>query len=183
VPGTPVSCLDDDVATVVLAEVMAALWAPVPRDCGLPTVVAECAPLALSLGLPAELVTAARTSLVELLADPLPGRVLHGDLHHDNLLRGPDGWVAIDPHGVVGDPGYDVGPLLINPSPWLATQDVEAVTRRRLALLADVLGQPVGRLARWGLVRAVLSECWHIQDGTTSEGVALKVAEVLMRRL
>jgi streptomycin 6-kinase len=182
VPGTPLSAVDDDVATMVLAEVMAALWTPVPRGCRLPTVAAECdlLGLGLDLGLPSELVEAARVALAELLADPLPARVLHGDLHHDNVLSGPEGWVAIDPHGVVGDPGYDVGPLLLNPWGWLASQDVATVTHRRLGLLASVLGQPVGRLAKWGLVRAVLSECWCVQDTGDVDGGPLRVAEVLV---
>lgn len=25
--------------------------------------------------------------------------VLHGDLHHENILRSGDGWVAVDPKG------------------------------------------------------------------------------------
>ena len=64
---------------------------------------------------------AARVTLDRLLRDPVEDRVLHGDLHPQNLLWAQDrGWVAIDPHGLVGDPGYDVGPLLINP--WNADQ-------------------------------------------------------------
>lgn len=35
--------------------------------------------------------------------------VLHGDLHHENILRDDDGrYIIIDPKGIVGDPVYDV---------------------------------------------------------------------------
>ena len=31
--------------------------------------------------------------------------MLHGDLHHDNVLTADrEPWLAIDPHGVLGDP-------------------------------------------------------------------------------
>jgi len=32
-----------------------------------------------------------------VLAEPHDVRPLHGDLHHDNILFGPRGWLAIDP--------------------------------------------------------------------------------------
>ncbi len=41
--------------------------------------------------------------------------VTHGDLHHHNILRRGDGWAAIDPKPAVGEPEYDVAPLLWNP--------------------------------------------------------------------
>jgi streptomycin 6-kinase len=34
--------------------------------------------------------------------------VMHGDLHHDNILRDSDEWQIIDPAGVVGDPVYEI---------------------------------------------------------------------------
>lgn len=115
-------------------------------------------------------------TLDRLLRDPVKDRVLHGDLHPQNLLWAQNrGWVAIDPHGVVGDPGYDVGPLLINP--WNA--DPVELLACRLPLLAQLLNMPVERVAAWGLVRAVLAEAWHVQDTGRTAGGALAVAERL----
>lgn len=114
----------------------------------------------------------------QLLLDPAQDRVLHGDLHQQNLLWSVDrGWVAIDPHGVVGDPGYDVGPFLINP--WNA--DPAGLLAHRLPLLAQRLDMPVERVAGWGLVRAALAEAWHVQDTGRVAGGALQVAERLAR--
>ena len=48
--------------------------------------------------------------------------LLHGDLHHDNILsatRAP--WLIIDAKGLVGDSGYDLGAFLYNPIPDLLT--------------------------------------------------------------
>lgn len=126
--------------------------------------------------LPAAIVQAARRTLHQLLRDPAQERVLHGDLHQENLLWSADrGWVAIDPHGVVGDSGYDVGPLLINP--WNA--DPASLLSHRLPLLAQRLDMPIERVAAWGLVRAVLAEAWHVQGTGRVTGGAPQVAEQL----
>jgi streptomycin 6-kinase len=34
--------------------------------------------------------------------------LLHGDLHHDNILLSKRGWLAIDPKGIIGDPAFEV---------------------------------------------------------------------------
>ena len=51
----------------------------------------------------------------ELLSSAGEPMLLHGDLHHYNILaaeRQP--WLAIDPKGVVGDPVYETGVFLYN---------------------------------------------------------------------
>ena len=168
--------LPDDDATVALARAMQSLWRPVPPGCGLPTVERECAPVLVDLGLDRDLVAAARTAVADLLAAAPEPVVLHGDLHHGNLLRGPVGWVAIDPHGLIGDPAYDVGPLLLNP----LDRDAAALVRRRLDLLAGELGLDRERLRQWGLVRAVLACSWDAEAGQRPPATFLRVADALL---
>lgn len=179
-PGTPVAALADDDATVAIAEALTALWVPAPVGCDLPSVEQECQALQdpnVMKALPTRLVEAAQQQLAELLSSASEAYVLHGDLHHENLLWSADrdGWVAIDPHGVVGERYYDVGPLLINP--W--TTGTAARTDRRIDLLQDILGVAKERLAAWGLVHAVLAEAWMVQDTGRPHGAALQVAEAL----
>ena len=178
-PGTPAAERPDDEAMAAVAATLLALWVPVPARCGLPTVHQECAVLdddqavaplpPGSCGPPAWrwtgcCATPSRTGFCTATCTP------------QNLLWAQGrGWVAIDPHGLVGDPGYDVGPLLINP--WNA--DPVALLDRRLPLLAQLLGMTVERVAAWGLVRAVLAEAWHVQDTGHTAGGALAVAERL----
>jgi len=46
--------------------------------------------------------------------------LLHGDLHHENILSSShDGWLAIDPKGVVGESAYEVGAFVRGPFPEL----------------------------------------------------------------
>lgn len=181
-PGTALPEIPDEAAAIEIAHALLRLWVPVPAGCGLPTVAEECQPLyddeAVAL-LPFELVAEARQRLEQLLAAEHESYVLHGDLHHGNLLRSDEhGWVAIDPHGLVGDRGYDVGPFLLNP--W--DGEPSALIGPRLDLLSELLGMPRDRLASWGLVRAVLAEAWIVQDTGRPDGRTLRVARALASR-
>src|SRR6266567_3540278 len=42
--------------------------------------------------------------------------LVHGDLHHDNVLSSARaGWLAIDPKGVAAEPAYETAAMLRNP--------------------------------------------------------------------
>ncbi|MER7274392.1 aminoglycoside phosphotransferase family protein [Dactylosporangium sp. NPDC000244] len=139
--------------------------------------------------LPRAFVSTAAGLMRELCASA-PSRVLlHGDLHHDNLLsarRAP--WLAIDPHGVSGDPGYEIGSWLFNPDPGDRDPALLALVPGRLERLADGLGQPLDRLVAWGFVKAVLSDVWTAEhwspgDAWTPASRGLDVATLLRPRL
>lgn len=100
-----------------------------------------------------------------LFDKPAPQRPLHGDLHHDNILRAARGWLAVDPKGLYGDPVYDLAPAFMNPidAPKLAADPA------RVMRLTDVfcarLGFKPKRLLGFAAVHAALSACWAIEDG------------------
>jgi streptomycin 6-kinase len=180
---------DDSEATAVTAGVLRRLHAAPVVD-GLPDVLALerdfTRHLAEDAGggpVPRVLVERAAELLGELCASAEGRVVLHGDLHHDNVLRHGEGWVAIDPHGMIGDPGFDAGPLLYNPDPDHLDDDLVALVPRRVEQLADALDLPLDRVVAWGFVASVLSEVWDAEDGTSTGGRALAVAELLARRL
>ena len=114
--------------------------------------------------------------------------LLHGDLHHDNVLRATrEPWLAIDPHGLIGDPGYEVGALLFNPEPGDRDGALTALVPARVEQLAQETGLPPERVVAWGFVKAVLSDVWTVEDW--SPGVAwspvsraLDVARLLLPR-
>lgn len=169
---------DDAVATAVLADLMRRLHVPpVP---GLPTVLSQVGALDRHRGaVPADLVAAAAAAMRHLCASAPREAVLHGDLHHDNVLRGTrEPWLAIDPHGLVGDPGYEVGSILFNPDPGNRDPALTALVPARLRQLSTALGEPVDRLAAWGFVKAVLSSVWTADAGG-DPGRALDVAHLL----
>jgi streptomycin 6-kinase len=129
--------------------------------------------------LPRDLVARAGGLFDELCDSATETVVLHGDLHHDNVLRAErEPWLAIDPHGWVGDPGYEVGALLYNPfdAPL-------SLVPPRIEQVADGLGLPTDRVVAWGFVMAVLSEVWTTEDGGPPDGHPLDVAISLLPRL
>ena len=181
-PGTPlVSIDDDDRATELAGQVMRQLRQPLPPAHRFPTVekwAAGLGRLRHQFGggtgpLPEALVARAEGLFRELLASSAAPVLLHGDLHHDNILaaeRAP--WLALDPKGVAGEPAYEVGALMRNPRPQPA-----AVLARRASILAEMLEIDRGRILGWSLAQAVLSAWWSIEDeGHGWEG-AIEVAE------
>ncbi|MDG6105701.1 hypothetical protein Daura_12860 [Dactylosporangium aurantiacum] len=169
---------DDAAATAVLADLMRRLHVPpVP---GLPTVLSQVGALDRHRGaVPADLVAEAAAVMRHLCASAPRTAVLHGDLHHDNVLRGTrEPWLAIDPHGLVGDPGYEAGSILFNPDPGDRDPALTALVPARLRQLSAALGEPIDRLAAWGFVKAVLSSVWTADAGGGPDR-ALDVAHLL----
>jgi streptomycin 6-kinase len=101
-----------------------------------------------------------------LLQTSVKDVLLHGDLHHDNILQNGDGWLVIDPKGVIGEAAYEVAAFIRNPMPELLAQDaVNNCIRHRIYLFSNGLGIPQHRILEWCFVQAVLSWCWAIEDG------------------
>ena len=70
-------------------------------------------------------------STADLCATQRNPALLHGDLHHYNVLSDrARGWCAIDPKGVVGELEYELGAALRNP---FDRPDLFATARRRRA--------------------------------------------------
>jgi streptomycin 6-kinase len=185
VPGTPLTALnDDDAATEVAGQVMRQLWRPLPPNHAFPSVAKWAAGLERlreqyggSTGpLPADLVVRAEALFRELLDSSAEPVLLHGDLHHENILaaeRAP--WLALDPKGVAGEPAYEVGALMRNPRLQPA-----AVLIRRATILAEVLGLDRARLLAWSFTQAVLSAWWSVEDRGYGGEDAIEVARRIL---
>ena len=145
-PGVDASALGEEEATAVAVAVGLRLWRPaaapfrwigdhVPR--WLDAAEAEGH----------ELVPLAR----ELYASLEVGRatLVHGDLHHHNLLDAGRRHVAIDPKPMLGEPEFDVPSFLWNPLPYAMRADV---TERRLAAFAAA-GLDQERMRAWAVIR------------------------------
>jgi aminoglycoside phosphotransferase (APT) family kinase protein len=91
--------------------------------------------------------------------------VLHGDLHHDNILQDATSWKAIDPQGVIGELAYEVGAYMRNPIPELYQhKDIAKIIEQRLETFARLLNIDKQRIAKWSYVQAVLAACWAAED-------------------
>ena len=173
-PGEPLDARGDDVAaTSAAAGVMRALWTPLPAGHGFPTVERwgqgfvrlRTAFVGGTGPFPAAMVDEAEELFASLSATAAPAVLLHGDLHHGNILsaqRAP--WLAIDPKGVAGEPAYEPGALLRNPPDLHDWPDAAASTARRVSQLADELALDRARLRGWAFAQAVLSAWWTWED-------------------
>lgn len=122
-----------------------------------------------------------------LLADPREQAVLHGDLHHENVLDfGSRGWLAIDPHGLAGERGFDfanifTNPDLSDPSRPVATQPGRF--QRRVAVVAEAAKLERGRLLQWILAWTGLSAAWFLEDDDPLVEIDLKIGELAAAEL
>ncbi len=104
------------------------------------------------------------------LADDPGDRLLHWDLHYDNVLAATrEPWLAIDPEPLAGDPAFDLWPAL--DSRWtdvVAKGDTPRILRRRFDQLTETLALDRPRAAGWTLGRLLQNELWDIEDGATA---------------
>ena len=117
------------------------------------------------------------TEMCESSAAPV---VLHGDLHYGNVLSSDrDGWLAIDPKGVIGEPCYEVGDLFRNRVDELFDSQPVAAMRRRVDMVADLTGFDRERIRLWALSQAVLSELWSADDPSREPHIDMRAARLL----
>ncbi|WP_051348813.1 aminoglycoside phosphotransferase family protein [Peribacillus kribbensis] len=91
-----------------------------------------------------------------------PG-LLHGDLHHENILFSEDrGWTAIDPKGLSGDPYFDVTSFLINH--LHNKENPKELLKRRVDLLCGELDLDRNRFLKAAIAMSTLYACWGIED-------------------
>jgi streptomycin 6-kinase len=136
-PGDDIAALPEEEATAIAVDVARRLWRPAAEPFRsihehLARWLRHAEPFAVEL-----------YERLERRADTL----VHGDFHHHNVLRSARGWLAIDPKPMLGEPEYDVAPLLWNPLPP-GLRHVES----RIAAFAAA-GLDEGRIRSWAAIR------------------------------
>ncbi len=118
-----------------------------------------------------------------LLAEPEEITVLHGDIHHDNILDFADrGWLAIDPKGLLGERGFDYANLIVNPDLPTVTDPVRFA--RQVQVVSQAADLNRHRLLYWVLAFAGLSAVWFIQDANKAQAQQdLDVARLAIQAL
>lgn len=130
--------------------------------------------------IPNELLMKARTLTSDLIKSQDSPVLLHGDLHHDNILKSKDHWVAIDPKGVIGEPAYEVGAFIRNPIPeLLESKDIKKIIVKRFDCFSVLLRVDRQRLIDWSFVQAVLAACWAYEDNMPEREQMIQCAEVI----
>lgn len=145
-PGTDISALPEDEATAAAVAVALRLWRPARRADPFRGVAERVVRDLERIG-SHELASVARSLFATMSFAETT--LLHGDYHHYNVLRSGDGYVAIDPKPLVGEPEFDVAPFLWNPHGELPTGER---TERRIAAFAAA-GLDRDRIRKWAIVR------------------------------
>lgn len=195
-----VTLKDDEEATRIAAEVMQKIWRPMESASPLAENQNQASGLQSFIQLSdwfeglsglrsmfdggtgpltQKLVERAERSAKDFLIENHMPVLMHGDFHHFNILSSERGWLIIDPKGVIGPAGYEVGPLLINPwSDLINRKDYRGMTKRRIDILHERLGFARERIREWGVAHAILSAWWGIEDNTGWD-YALAFAEMI----
>lgn len=140
--------------------------APMPPKHRFPHVRELLATLDAEWAIPASYLAMARELRTQLLETAAPDVLLHGDLHHDNIVKEGDAWLVIDPKGGIGEPAYDAGAFIRNPlNELIEYPHYVEIIRSRITYFARELHVSEQRIADWCFVQAVVAWCWAIEDG------------------
>jgi streptomycin 6-kinase len=175
-PGTAlrnVHLNDDAEATSLALPLLQNVIAPVPKKHSFPTladwskVIMHTKNISIKGNVTSDILDKAQAIFDELDESKENDMLLHGDLHHDNILLDEEkGWIAIDPKGVIGDPAYNGSRFIINN--WSKKESRELLPSR-VEAIAETLGYNQRRIAGWAYVDLVLSNCWSLEGGKESK--------------
>lgn len=188
-PGTLLSEIKNETETMrVFTEIIEQLHQPATQSLSLPTVddwyqgLTKIYKVSKSIVFPLKLADYVCGLGKELLVSMKEKVVLHGDLHQANILRSEDGWLAIDPKGVLGEREYELGAFIRNPIQELIKQrNIKECLSRRLELLAEMTGFDKKRLWAWFFYQAVLAAWWAFEDQNTDWQAFITCAEALKK--
>src|SRR5262245_5732479 len=120
--------------------------------------------------IPWDLLAQADRVYSELCSSQSQPRLLHGDLHHYNVLFDSErGWLAIDPKGIVGEIEYEIGAVLRNPYERPELFARASTIEQRVERFAAELNLNIDRTLAWGFAQAILSAIWAVEDGFALE--------------
>ena len=114
-----------------------------------------------------------------LLNEPREICILHGDIHHENVINSSKrGWLAIDPKGLYGERTFDVANTLCNPSGMEDLVVNEDRLLRNAEILSRALKLDMQRLLKFTFAYTALSASWSLED-EQNPGVACRLGAII----
>lgn len=114
----------------------------------------------------ADLFTKAQKLSKQLVATQTEEILLHGDLHHENVMKNSRGeYVCFDPKGIMGDPAYELATTLKNPMAYQETSQNLEMFKKRAISFSKELNLPLERIVGFAFIHLCLSVGWAIEDG------------------
>ncbi|TYS52074.1 aminoglycoside phosphotransferase family protein [Bacillus infantis] len=175
-PGSTLAGVEDDEeAAGIAANLMKNLWVPAKDSSDLPGMEERHQSLQRILRekpeglgpITASMLNEANSIFAENIRNTADNFLLHGDLHHYNILDGgKNGWIIIDPKGLIGEKEYDVIQYLLNRLP---ETDAESIISKRINLFAEKAGLERDKLISWGYAHSILSASWSWEESGRCE--------------
>ncbi len=129
-------------------------------------------------GLFADRAKQARAICEEMFAKYPERILLHGDLHHDNILLRADGtYGMIDPKGVIGPEILDIPRFIMNEIDTKHTGAQEQHMRAVVCAISEAFFYPLEDVAKVYFMEVVLGNLWCLQDGEDVNAEEIEIAE------
>jgi streptomycin 6-kinase len=163
----------DEQATTIIGNIVNALHSnQSPPPPGIPTLRQWFQPLFDQARHHTELKHAAAVA-DQALTNPQEQRVLHGDIHHENIRQSARGWLAYDPKGLYGERAYDLANTLCNPRPIYGVISTdEGRIMRNANILAQTCGIERSRILLFLYLYAYLTVSWTLAGAATGWEIA-----------
>lgn len=119
--------------------------------------------------------TARAAGLLRGLGGGHTPRVVHGDLHFENVLararqEGGSEWAAIDPQPLAGHPGLDLQAVLRNrAAEYPPGSGLRWGVRHRLGIVCEAAGLDEDEARMWCYLRTCVDAIWAVEDGDRDE--------------
>lgn len=184
-PGKPLKSMvnsDDDSATRIICQTILDLQSHQQNQSDFKHLSDLAKSLSVLEGrIEDKMLSQAVTWFREMTSDRTRDVLLHGDLHHDNILSSGLSWKVIDPHGYIGDPAFEVGPMIYNPGSDCFPKDrtIPQIIERRLKILAEALPFDAQRIKAWTYCMTILSIAWTVEDHAYVPDFELMIASVI----
>ncbi len=106
--------------------------------------------------------------------------LLHGDIHHDNILSATrEPFLVIDPKGMIGHVGYDIGVFLNNHHDWLEWNTrLEGKLDEAITEFANAFDLEEIVIRKWAFCQMVLSWWWMFDEMPGTFGEELGISDI-----
>lgn len=183
--GESLAKVDNELATEIASEVMRKIWMPIPEQHNLPTVsdwykefIVNSEKYSSNSIFPFDLLKKANKMFHQLNNSVEEKFVLHGDLHHDNILSNGNHWTAIDPKGVIGEPVFEISTFLRNN--LMKNSNPEKILQRRIEIFNEKLGISKQRMYDWGFVQTISFALWSYENNFSEWRETIECAKLFL---
>lgn len=115
-------------------------------------------------------------------AEDEPQVLIHGDLHHFNILRRGGQWKAIDPKGLIGPRAFEPTAFMRNALPSDKAQ-WKKILKMRVQIFSESLELSALELLEWGFAQSLLSGLWMWEDHGSGWESSVEIASLFEKLL